>query len=195
MAKILGLELGTNSIGWAVIDNEINQIVASGSRIIPMDAGRLGDFEKGNSVSFTAERTQYRGARRLHERFLLRRERLIRVLQIMGFLPEHFASQLSRYGKLPDDKELKLAWKEGPAGKNEFLFKTAFEEMVADFRRAGVDRKIPYIILVLAFHVFFLRARIPGGIRVSLYSSSRGRRGCRGNGTGSVPRRGPGRAS
>lgn len=144
MAKILGLDLGTNSIGWAVIDNEINQIVASGSRIIPMDAGRLGDFEKGNSVSFTAERTQYRGARRLHERFLLRRERLIRVLQIMGFLPEHFASQLSRYGKLPDDKELKLAWKEGPAGKNEFLFKAAFEEMVADFLRAGVDRKIPY---------------------------------------------------
>lgn len=144
MAKILGLDLGTNSIGWAVIDNEINQIVASGSRIIPMDAGRLGDFEKGNSVSFTAERTQYRGARRLHERFLLRRERLIRVLQIMGFLPEHFASQLSRYGKLPDDKELKLAWNEGPAGKNEFLFMAAFEEMVADFHRAGVDRKIPY---------------------------------------------------
>ena len=72
MAKILGLDLGTNSIGWAVIDNETKQIEAAGSRIIPMDAGRLGDFEKGNSVSFTAERTQYRGMRRLHERFLLK---------------------------------------------------------------------------------------------------------------------------
>ena len=61
MAKIVGLDLGSNSIGWAVIDNEKHSIEAAGSRIIPMDAGRLGDFEKGNSVSFTAERTKYRG--------------------------------------------------------------------------------------------------------------------------------------
>ena len=121
MAKILGLDLGTNSIGWAVIDDEIKQIVSAGSRIIPMEAGRLGDFEKGNSVSFTAERTQSRGMRRLHERFLLRRERLIRVLRIMGFLPDHFAAQLSRYGKLPEDKELKLAWREGPDGQNTYI--------------------------------------------------------------------------
>jgi len=144
MATILGLDLGTNSIGWAVIDDRIKQIVSTGSRIIPMESGRLGDFEKGNSVSFTAKRTQSRGMRRLHERFLLRRERLIRVIRIMGFLPEHFSSQLSRHGKLPEDKELKLAWREGPDGKMEFLFKAAFEEMVADFHRAGVDTKIPY---------------------------------------------------
>ena len=95
MAKILGLDLGTNSIGWAVIDNDTKQINAAGTRIIPMDAGRLGDFEKGNSVSFTTERTQYRGARRLHERFLLRRERLLRVLTILDFLPQHYASQIT----------------------------------------------------------------------------------------------------
>lgn len=144
MAKILGLDLGTNSIGWAVIDNEKSQIVAAGSRIIPMDAGRLGDFEKGNSVSFTAERTMYRGIRRLHERFLLRRERLLRVLNILGFLPEHYASQVSRYGKFPIDKEPKLAWREGIDGKPEFLFRHSFDEMVDDFRRNGYDRNIPY---------------------------------------------------
>ncbi len=144
MAKILGLDLGTNSIGWAVIDNEKKSIEAAGSRIIPMDAGRLGDFEKGNSVSFTAERTQYRGARRLHERYLLRRERLLRVLKIIGFLPEHYAAQLDRYGKFPADKEPKLAWREGKDGKAEFLFKESFEEMVAEFRQARNDGKIPY---------------------------------------------------
>lgn len=68
MAKVLGLDLGSNSIGWAVVDNERHCIESAGSRIIPMDAGRLGDFEKGNSVSFTKERTQYRGARRLCEK-------------------------------------------------------------------------------------------------------------------------------
>lgn len=144
MAKIVGLDLGTNSIGWAVIDNEMNRIEAAGSRIIPMDAGRLGDFEKGNSISFTADRTQARGARRLHERFLLRRERLLRVLRIIDFLPEHYASQLSRYGKLPQDKEIKLAWREGKDGKTEFLFQSSFEEMIADFHKVGINQKVPY---------------------------------------------------
>ncbi len=144
MAKIVGLDLGSNSIGWAVIDNEKHCIEAAGSRIIPMDAGRLGDFEKGNSVSFTEERTRYRGMRRLRERYLLRRERLLRVLRIMGFLPEHFASQLSRYGQLPVDKEPKLAWKEDNDGNHVFLFQSSFEEMVSDFRKAGIAEKIPY---------------------------------------------------
>lgn len=145
MAKrVIGLDLGTNSIGWAVIDNEQKRIEAAGSRIIPMDAGRMGDFEKGNSVSFTAERTQYRGMRRLRERYLLRRERLLRVLNLMGFLPEHFASQLDRYGKLPEDKEPTLAWREGKDGKQEFLFKASFSEMVAEFQSIGHDGKVPY---------------------------------------------------
>lgn len=144
MAKILGLDLGTNSIGWAVVDNEKKCIEAAGSRIIPMDAGLMGDFEKGNSISFTADRTRSRGARRLHERFLLRRERLLRTLYIMGFLPEHFSSQLNRYGKLPKDKEPKLAWKDGKDGKPEFLFKASFNEMVNEFRNAGISQNIPY---------------------------------------------------
>ncbi len=144
MAKIIGLDLGTNSIGWAVVDNEKKCIEAAGSRIIPMDAGRMGDFEKGNSVSFTAERTQYRGVRRLHERYLLRRERLLRVLHIMEFLPKHFAAQIDRYGKISSSKEPKLAWRESEDGMNEFLFRASFDEMVADFRTAGYNNNIPY---------------------------------------------------
>ena len=80
MKKILGLDLGTNSIGWAIINAEkgddgellMQSIEASGCRIIPMDAATLGDFDKGNSVSATAERTRLRGTRRLYERYLLR---------------------------------------------------------------------------------------------------------------------------
>ena len=154
MAKILGLDLGTNSIGWAVIDNKLNRIDGSDSRIIPMDAGLMGDFERGNTISFTADRTKNRGARRLHERFLLRRERLLRVLNIMGFLPEHFASQLDRYGKFPANKEPKLAWREGKDGKMEFLFKASFEEMVADFRKAGISQNIPY-----DWTIYYLRSK------------------------------------
>ena len=32
-----------------------------------MDAAQLGDFNKGNTVSQTANRTQFRGVRRLYE--------------------------------------------------------------------------------------------------------------------------------
>lgn len=36
MSKILGLDLGTNSIGWAIIDNSSNKIIDCGVRIFPM---------------------------------------------------------------------------------------------------------------------------------------------------------------
>ena len=73
MKHILGLDLGTNSIGWAVISSSFDEttqkeqlkgIEAAGSRIIPMDAAQLGDFNKGNTVSQTANRTQFRGVGR-----------------------------------------------------------------------------------------------------------------------------------
>ena len=33
MSRILGLDLGTNSIGWAIIDNETNSLLNSGMRV------------------------------------------------------------------------------------------------------------------------------------------------------------------
>jgi len=36
MSKILGLDLGTNSIGWAVVDDSQNKILGTGVRIFPM---------------------------------------------------------------------------------------------------------------------------------------------------------------
>lgn len=161
MKKILGLDLGTNSIGWAVVNaDEITRenettflqpkgISSAGSRIIPMDEGVLGDFDKGNTKSQTKERTSFRSARRLHERNLLRRERLLRVLKLMGFLPEHFANQIDKYGKFVNYEEPKLAWKRGTDGKYEFVFKNSFDEMLADFAKSQPQlvangKKIPY---------------------------------------------------
>ena len=161
MKKILGLDLGTNSIGWAVVnadevgrDNETTylkptSISAAGSRIIPMSADILGDFDKGNSVSQTAERTSYRSIRRLHERNIQRRERLLRVLNLMNFLPEHFANQVNRYGKYADNVEPKLAWKVDEQGGCKFLFMDSYYEMLADFAQNQPQlvtdgRKVPY---------------------------------------------------
>ena len=161
MKKILGLDLGTNSIGWAVVnadetsrENETSYlkptgISAVGSRIIPMSADILGDFEAGNSVSQTKDRTDKRGARRLLERYLLRRERLLRVLKLMGFLPEHFESQVDEHGKFIDYSEPKLAWRKDADGCYSFLFQDAFNEMLADFAQhqpqlVANGKKVPY---------------------------------------------------
>ena len=144
--NILGLDLGTNSIGWALIEMkkefEDGKIQGLGSRIIPMDGAILGDFERGNSVSQTAERTRLRSTRRLRERHLLRRERLHRVLNILGFLPTHYAQEIDfekRLGKFKDEKEPKIAWKTNSSGKFEFIFKSSFDEMAGEF-----NQKIPY---------------------------------------------------
>jgi CRISPR-associated endonuclease Csn1 len=148
--KVLGLDLGTNSIGWAVVNNgeEQKSIFCAGSRIIPMDAALQGDFESGNSISQTADRTKARGVRRLFERRALRRERLNRVLNIMGFLPEHYAKHLNRYGQLNRGVEPKLAW-EAQDGKSNFLFQSSFNEMTAEFASLhpellAASKKIPY---------------------------------------------------
>lgn len=161
MKKILGLDLGTNSIGWAVVNAEETTrkdettflkptgVSAAGSRIIPMSADILGDFDAGNSVSQTADRTRFRGARRLHERNLLRRERLLRVLKLMDFLPSHFASQIDEYGKFVNHSEPKLAWRKDADGYYTFLFQAAFNEMLADFAQqqpqlVANGKKVPY---------------------------------------------------
>ncbi|MBQ8336899.1 MAG: type II CRISPR RNA-guided endonuclease Cas9 [Bacteroidaceae bacterium] len=154
MKRILGLDLGTNSIGWAVISGEaqndsfrLTGIEAAGCRIIPMDAAKLGDFDRGNPISQTAERTRLRGVRHLLERCLQRRERLHRALEILGFLPVHYSQDLNRYGKIKENKEPKLAWVKDETGKYCFLFQSSFNEMLQDFQAQHPgfnNKKIPY---------------------------------------------------
>ncbi|SHF13086.1 type II CRISPR RNA-guided endonuclease Cas9 [Chryseobacterium sp. OV279] len=149
--NILGLDLGTNSIGWALIklyaEERKGSILGMGTRILPMSQDVLGDFGKGNSVSQTAARTGYRGVRRLRERFLLRRERLHRVLNILGFLPDYYAAQIDfdkRFGKFKAETEPKL-----PYNNEGFIFKNSFEEMLSDFKISqpellSENKKVPY---------------------------------------------------
>ena len=99
MGKILGLDLGTNSIGWAVIDND---------RINDKETFKLKDkgvvifsegvkLEKGNEISRAAERTTFRGTRRLKFRRKLRKYETLLVL--------------SKNGMCPLTKEEVIAWK------------------------------------------------------------------------------------
>lgn len=85
MAKILGLDLGTNSIGWALIDDKINKIIGIGSRIFPMGVENLGDGD--NEMSKNASRTGARGVRRQFFRRRLRKKILLEKLSENNMCP------------------------------------------------------------------------------------------------------------
>lgn len=159
MKNIIGLDLGTNSIGWAWIQHEekeksatndkflipTGRIIKTGCRIIPMDAEMIGNFDKGNSISQTSQRTKARIARRLKTRFKSRRERLNRLLRLTGFLPEHYAAQLDGYGKISDHQEPRIPWLTTTEGQCQFLFKPAYKEMLELFRQKHPEIKsVPY---------------------------------------------------
>ncbi|MDR3132649.1 MAG: hypothetical protein LBU42_01325, partial [Prevotellaceae bacterium] len=91
MKKIAGLDLGTNSIGWAVVGTDENnkpaRIIAMGSRIIPMGQ-ELSKFEQGQAQTKNADRRTARSIRKLNKRYKQRRNKLIYILQQLDMLPE-----------------------------------------------------------------------------------------------------------
>lgn len=92
--KILGLDLGSASIGWALIsegsdsETENTSIIDMGSRIIPYDGTEGQDFVKGTGESKNAIRTSYRRARRNFDRYQMRREALIKILSKNNMMPD-----------------------------------------------------------------------------------------------------------
>lgn len=93
MKKILGLDLGTNSIGWALVNEAENEfekssIIKLGVRVNPLSVDELTNFEKGKSITTNADRTMKRSARRNLQRYKLRRENLIQLLIENKFISE-----------------------------------------------------------------------------------------------------------
>lgn len=112
MKKILGLDLGTNSIGAALIEipekfddyGKEGRIIWTGSRIIPVDGDMLQKFESGGLVETkAAARRRFRGIRRLKHRYKLRRTRLIRVLKCLGWLREDFPEDFKKMSRREPD--------------------------------------------------------------------------------------------
>jgi CRISPR-associated endonuclease Csn1 len=82
MKTILGLDLGTTSIGWALVrEGDDADIIKIGSRVIPLTTDEITNFEKGKSITTNADRTLKRSMRRNLDRYKLRRENLIQLLK------------------------------------------------------------------------------------------------------------------
>ena len=91
MEKTLGLDLGTTSIGWALVhesDNGNSSIEKVGVRVIPLTTDEESDFQKGKSTTLNANRTSKRGARRNLHRYKLRRKALKNILLKHAVLSE-----------------------------------------------------------------------------------------------------------
>ena len=82
---ILGLDIGTNSVGWAYVKEGENPDQSSieqiGVRVNPLTVDEQTNFEKGKPLTTNADRTLKRGARRNLDRFKLRREQLLEILK------------------------------------------------------------------------------------------------------------------
>jgi CRISPR-associated endonuclease Csn1 len=94
MKKILGIDLGTTSIGWAFVheaenENEVSSINRLGVRVNPLSSDEQSDFEKGKSITINSQRTLKRGARRNLARYKLRRENLIEILLKNNIIENH----------------------------------------------------------------------------------------------------------
>lgn len=102
MKRILGLDLGTASIGWALVNESENttersEIIKLGVRAIQYDNFTNGagvelkrsaaeEFAAGKSLSVNAARREARGRRRNIQRYKLRRESLKKTLIEAGIM-------------------------------------------------------------------------------------------------------------
>lgn len=111
MSKTLGLDLGTNSIGWALIENENNHNSLADKGVLIFSEGVKK--EKGQEKSRAAERTSYRSARRLKFRRKIRKYQTLLVLAEYEMCPltieEVKEWRKSNFKKYPNNPEF-LKW-------------------------------------------------------------------------------------
>ncbi len=95
MKKILGLDLGTNSIGWALVneaetDLERSSIIKLGVRVNPLTVDEQNNFEQGKSITTNADRTLKRS---MTEDNIMRKIRMI-VIYTADIAPGQTRSNL-----------------------------------------------------------------------------------------------------
>ena len=86
---ILGLDIGTNSVGWALIhyaESEPRQLIALGSRVF--EAGMDGSISHGKEESRNKKRRDARSLRRATWRRKRRKRRVYNLLHEAGLLPD-----------------------------------------------------------------------------------------------------------
>ncbi|HEY9219941.1 MAG TPA: HNH endonuclease domain-containing protein [Lutibacter sp.] len=120
MSKIkLGLDLGTNSIGWSVLEKDNGkynflEFKGENDNLIPTKGSYI--FQKGADAkenSKAAERRGFRGARRRLERIILRKIATLKVLNEFGLCPPFDEGELNKWKNkkiYPCENEKFIEW-------------------------------------------------------------------------------------
>ena len=110
MTKILGIDTGTNSLGWAIVDKTADNynLLDKGVNIFQEGV----KIEKGIESSKAAERTEHRATRVRYYRIKLRKIRLLRILSDNHLCPPLSQEELSiwRLKKIYPKNELFMQW-------------------------------------------------------------------------------------
>ena len=130
MSYVLGLDIGSNSIGWAILDAKDNSVIDTNTRVFP-EEGKGGSVKKGGKtvrVSQRAKRGVDRRSRRCRDRRCGRNDELMNLLTKASLLPSDAKSRddLLNDKDVKDKKEISLRpYKLRSKGLNERL--TLFE--------------------------------------------------------------------
>jgi CRISPR-associated endonuclease Csn1 len=163
--KILGLDLGTNSIGWAVVEknNDENfKLIDKGVRIFQEGV----KIEKGKESSKAASRTGFRSARRIKFRRKLRKIELLKVLSSNGYCPELSCKELEdwRYKKIYPNNDAFLDWqKTDEDGKrNPYYFRAQAVEQKFDLSKKADRYQLGRALYHMVQRRGFLSNRLEG---------------------------------
>ena len=111
MTKILGIDTGTNSHGWAIVEKQADEYHLLDKGVDIFQEGVL-KTEKGKEYSKAAERTAHKAARVRNYRIKLRKIRLLRILSDAHLCPPLSKAELSawRLKKEYPKNELFMQW-------------------------------------------------------------------------------------
>lgn len=111
MAKILGLDLGTNSIGWAIVDKDNSDFTLIDKGVRIFSEGVNIEAKTNSESSKAAKRTEFRSSRKLKYRRKIRKIGLLKVLSDNDFCPKLLDIELKdwRYKKIyPQNNEFRI---------------------------------------------------------------------------------------
>ncbi len=152
---VLGIDLGTNSLGWAMVvlspQAQPTGLVRCGVRIF--EAGMEGDIESGQEESRNLKRRQMRSQRRQIWRRRQRQRKVFRLLQSYGLLPDGGATSPKAVQDLVnalDASILASDWFKAKARNG--VFKQPEQLLPYILRASALDEALPSHYLGRAFY-------------------------------------------
>lgn len=125
MTKILGIDTGTNSLGWAIVEKKAEQYCLLDKGVNIFQEGV--NIDKDNESSKAAERTGYRAIRVRYYRIKLRKIRLLHILTQHHLCPPLTSWELRQWrlkNIYPTD-ELFMQWQrtDEEKGQNPYAYR------------------------------------------------------------------------